>query len=123
VQTGELSELQAVSETQRDTLLLQISAHNDSGINQHLLIGNESVPIQLAQCRFSGLAISSAKILILFSNKIYTEAILSDSTRILLWFDITKNTDCSLRKKFYCVIYYNFWHTFVPLLLLVHQVS
>jgi len=71
VQTGELSELQAVSETQRDTLLLQISAHNDSGINQHLLIGNESVPIQLAQCRFSGLAISSAKILILFSNKIY----------------------------------------------------
>jgi len=35
-------------------------------------IGNESVPIQLAQCRFPGLAISSAKILIyIFSNKIY----------------------------------------------------
>ena len=34
-------------------------------------IGNESVPIQLAQCRFFGLAISSAKILIYFSNIIY----------------------------------------------------
>jgi len=30
------------------------------------IIGNESVPIQLAQCRFPGLAISSAKILIYF---------------------------------------------------------
>jgi len=34
-------------------------------------IENESVPIQLAQCRFLGLAISNAKILINFSNKIY----------------------------------------------------
>ena len=39
------------------------------------VIGNDSVPIQLAQCRFSGLAASSAKILIyiyiyIFSNKI-----------------------------------------------------
>ena len=34
-------------------------------------IGNESVPIQLAQCWFPGLAISNAKILIYFSNKIY----------------------------------------------------
>jgi len=33
-------------------------------------IGNESVLIQLAQCRFPGLAISNAKILINFSNKI-----------------------------------------------------
>jgi len=38
-----------------------------------LPVGSESVPIQLAQCRFRGLAISSAKILIytFFSNKIY----------------------------------------------------
>jgi len=35
------------------------------------LTGNESVPILLAQCRFPGLAIFSAKILIYFSNKIY----------------------------------------------------
>jgi len=34
-------------------------------------IGNESVPIQLAQCPFPGLAISNAKILTYFSNKIY----------------------------------------------------
>jgi len=33
--------------------------------------GNENAPIQLAQCRFPGLAISNAKILIYFSNKIY----------------------------------------------------
>ena len=40
-------------------------------------IGNESVPIQLAQCRFPGLVISSAKILIYFNIK-YPEAIVSD---------------------------------------------
>jgi len=35
-------------------------------------IGNKSVPIQLAECRFPGLAISNAKIQIyIFSNKIY----------------------------------------------------
>jgi len=32
--------------------------------------GSESVPIQSAQCRFPRLAISSAKILMYFSNKI-----------------------------------------------------
>jgi len=37
----------------------------------------------------------------------YTEAILSDSTRKLLWFEITKIADCSLRKNG-C---YNFRHT------------
>jgi len=36
-----------------------------------LTIGNESAQILLAQCRFPGLAISNAKILIYFSNKIY----------------------------------------------------
>jgi len=35
-----------------------------------VVTGNESAPIQLAQCRFPGLAISNAKILIYFSNKI-----------------------------------------------------
>jgi len=34
-------------------------------------IWNESVPIQLAQCRFPGLAISNAKMLIYFLNKIH----------------------------------------------------
>ena len=32
----------------------------------HAIIGNESVPIQLAQCRFPGLAIFNAKILNFF---------------------------------------------------------
>jgi len=31
--------------------------------------GNESVPIQLAQCRFPRLAIANAEMLIRFSNK------------------------------------------------------
>jgi len=52
-------------------------------------IGNESVPIQLAQCWFPGLTISNAKIYIFFQIK-YTEAILSNSTRKLLWFEISK---------------------------------
>ena len=34
-------------------------------------IGNESVPIQLAQCRLRGLAVSNAKILTYFSYKMY----------------------------------------------------
>jgi len=42
----------------------------------------------------------------------YTEAILSNSTQKLLWFEITKML-IAVRKKFYCVIYYNFRHTFV----------
>jgi len=42
---------------------------------------------RLAQCQFPGLAVSSAKILICFSNK---EAVLSNSTRKLLLFEITK---------------------------------
>jgi len=45
--------------------------------------------IQLAQYRFHGIAISNAKILIYFQMK-YTEAILSNRTRKLLWFEITK---------------------------------
>jgi len=47
--------------------------------------GNECVPIQLAQCWFPGLAISDKYI---FQIK-YTEAVLSNSTRKLLRFEIT----------------------------------
>jgi len=52
----------------------------------HFSRGHESVPIQFAQCRFPG---PSAKILVYFQIK-YTEAILSNSTQKLLWFEITK---------------------------------
>jgi len=43
-----------------------------------LTIGNESAPIQLAQCRFPGMAIFNDKILIYFSNKIYGSNIIKD---------------------------------------------
>jgi len=38
-------------------------------ITDPFFIGKESAPIQLAQCRFPGLAISNSKILIYCSNK------------------------------------------------------
>jgi len=53
-------------------------------------IGNKSVPIQLAQFRFPGLAISNAKDINVYFQIKYTEAILSNSTRKLLWIEITK---------------------------------
>jgi len=35
----------------------------------------------------------------------YTEAILSNSTRRLLWFEITKNPDCSFKKTKFIVLF------------------
>jgi len=49
-----------------------------------------TVPVQLAQCRFPGLAVSSIKMSIYFFQIKYMEAILSNSTRKLLSFEITK---------------------------------
>jgi len=70
-------------------------------ISKFIDIGNESVPIQLAQCWFSGLAITSVKIQIcFFSKKIqYTEAILSNCTRKLLWFEISKKLIAVLKNQ------------------------
>jgi len=62
-------------------------------------IGNESVSIQLAQCWFPGLAISDDKIYIYFSQIKCTEAILSNGTRKLLWFEITQMLIAVLDKK------------------------
>ena len=54
-------------------------------------IWNETVPIQLAQCRwFPGLASSSGKILIYFSNKIYGSNFVKQHSETVLWFEITK---------------------------------
>jgi len=61
-------------------------------------IGNESVPIQLAQCCFPGLAISNVEYKYIFQVK-HTDAILSSSTRKLSCFEISKNADCSLKNK------------------------
>jgi len=47
-----------------------------------------------------GLAISDAEIETYFSNKIYTEAISSNSTRKLLWFEITKMLIAVLKKNY-----------------------
>jgi len=47
-----------------------------------------------------------------FSNKIYgSNFIKQHSDTVMVW--NYQNADCSLRKN-YCVIYYNFRHTFVP---------
>jgi len=52
-------------------------------------IGNESVPIQLAQCWSPGLAIFNANIQIYFSNKMFGSNFVN-STRKLLWFELAK---------------------------------
>ena len=78
-----------------------------------VFVGNESVPIQLAQCRFPGLAISSAKILLYFSNKMYASNFIKQhSETVMVW--NYQNADCSLRKKIYCVISFIIPHTFIP---------
>ena len=63
------------------------------------LIRNESVPIQLAQCRSPELAISNAKILIYFSNKIYRSNFIKQHTKTVIVLNY-QNADCSLIKKF-----------------------
>ena len=55
-----------------------------------LCIGNESVPIQLAQCWLPGLAISAMLIYRYIFQIKHTEAISSNNTRKLLWFEISK---------------------------------
>jgi len=70
-------------------------------------IGNESVPIQLAQCRFPGLAISNAKILVYCSNKKYGNNFIKQQPETVMVSNY-QNAGCSLRDKNYCVIFYNF---------------
>jgi len=70
-------------------MLMMMMMMTDVNSQLDLYIGNESVPIQLAQCWFRGLAISNTKVYIFLKN-IYTEAILSNSTRKPLWLEITK---------------------------------
>ena len=51
---------------------------------QALPVGNDSVPIQLAQCRFPGWPFPTLKYQYIFQIN-YTEAILSNSTRLVAW--------------------------------------
>jgi len=76
-------------------------------------VENISALIQLAQCQFPQPAISNAKILIYLSEKKYIakqfhQTALGNCCGLKLW-------KCWLqfKKKNYCVIYYNFRHTFV----------
>jgi len=66
--------------------------------------------MQLAQCWFPGLAIYRAKIYI-FQIK-YTEAILSNGTRKLLWFEISEMMIAALKSKFivlFIIIFSTLW--------------
>jgi len=76
-------------------------------------IGNESAPIQLAQCRFPGLAISNAKILIYFSNKIHRKQFFQTALGNCYGLKLPK---CWLQfnKIIECVICYKFRQSFVP---------
>ena len=56
------------------------------------------MPIQLAQCRFPGQAISNAKILIYFSNKIYGINFVKKHSETVTVSNY-QNADCSLRKN------------------------
>jgi len=66
-----------------------------------------------------GLTISDAEIQMYFFEIKYTEAILSNSSRKPLWFEITKMLIAVLAKK--CVIYYTFRHTCVPYMSLIES--
>jgi len=62
---------------------------------------NGSAHIQLMQCRFPGLAISNAEILFFFQIK-YSEAISSNRTRTLSWFEITEMIIAVLKINLLC---------------------
>jgi len=62
---------------------------DDAYIYSQMILNRKRIaPIQLAQCWFPGLAISNAKNKHDFQIK-YTEAVSSNNTRKLLWFEIT----------------------------------
>jgi len=69
-----------------------------------LRIGHKSAPIQLAQCWFPGLAISSAKIFVYFSNKIYGSDFVEQHTETVMVWNY-ENADCCLRKKILCQLW------------------
>jgi len=70
----------------------------------YLVIGSDSASIQFA--------ISNVSVNI-FSTKMYRSNFnKQQSETVVVW--NYKNADCSLRKKFHCVIYCNFRHSFVP---------
>jgi len=65
----------------------QVARQTDSqqtGNSGARAIGNESVPIQLTQCRFPGLAISNGKKSMYFSNKIYGSNLIKQQSETVM---------------------------------------
>ena len=80
-----------------------ICANTGRSMARHETIRKESVPIQLTQCWFPGLAISNAKILIYFlnKNKIYRSNCIKQHSETVT-VRKSQNVDCSLEKKLLC---------------------
>ena len=78
-------------------------------------IGNESVPIQLAQCWFSGgRPFPMLKyVKIFFSNKVCGSNFIKQNSETVIVGNYQKNADCSLKNSLRHLLY-NFRHTFVP---------
>ena len=71
---------------------------------QIVVIRNKSLLIQLAQSRFLCLAISSAKIVIYFSNKIYRSDVIKQHSETVIVWDY-QNADGSWRKIFFIALF------------------
>ena len=58
------------------------------------------MPIQLAQCWFSGLSIHNAKIQLYFSNNIYGSNFIKQHSETVMVCGSFQNADCSLKNTF-----------------------
>jgi len=100
--------------TRKEAYACRTFKHSALTVSLQLCRENESVLIQLIQCWFPGLAISSAKLLIYFSNKTYgskiSNFIKQHSETVMVW--NYQNADC-IEKKFIVSIILIFG-TFVP---------
>jgi len=66
--------------------LWQTDRQTDTDHATSVTIGNESVPIQLAQCRFPVLVISNARVSIYFSNEIYqSNSVKQNWETVMVW--------------------------------------
>ena len=79
--------------------------------------GMKCVP--LAQCWFPGLAVSSAKIEIYFSDKIYGSNFIKQHLEIVMVWNY-QNADCSCKKSIYCVIIIIFGTLSFPIWVRIH---
>jgi len=79
-------------------LCSSITQHNTYESNVECNRERHCADTILAQCRFHALAISNAKILIHFSNKIYGSNFTKQHSETVMVCNY-QNADCSLRKK------------------------